>query len=83
MKKQNQGTSQEKDLKCPSCEQVHTLSTIENLVGLAECDSIKKDGPQWSGRTDVIYDTSKAVGVHCGECGWEFIGSDWIEELVV
>jgi hypothetical protein len=56
------------------------MSTIESLVGLAECDAIETDGPDWNGTTNVIYEESKTVGVHC-DCGWEYEGDDWIDHL--
>lgn len=68
-------------IKCPSCAEGDMLSTIEKLVGLAECDEITKSGPEWNGTTNVIYDTSETVGVSC-ECGWEYEGADWMNQLV-
>jgi hypothetical protein len=70
-------------MKCPDCGVVDMLSTIESLQGLAGCDFIKQDGPEWNGRTDVLYDTSTTIGVSCQQCGWEHEGGDWIEKLVV
>lgn len=70
-----------KPMKCPSCGEVDTLATLETLEGLAECDFIYPEGPEWNGTTDVLYDTSKTVGICC-QCGWEHKGEDWIDHLV-
>lgn len=78
--KAQENSTQNKPMKCPSCEEVDMLATIEHLQGLAECDSISQEGPEWSGTTDVLYETSKTVGIHC-QCGWEYEGDDWIKQL--
>jgi hypothetical protein len=70
-----------KELKCPSCGNSDEMSTIESLVGLAECDSIEQGGPDWNGTTNVIYEESETIGVHC-DCGWEYEGVDWMNQLV-
>lgn len=35
-----------------------------------------------SGHTEIIWDTSESVGIHC-ECGWEYRGTDYVDKLVL
>lgn len=67
--------------KCPRCESESSLATLEQIYGLAGCSAISADGPDWGGETEVLYDTSTTVGVSCQECGWEYEGADWLNQL--
>lgn len=69
-------------LACPKCGDAEELGTIERLHGVAGCSQITaEDGPDWAGRTDLDWDSSKTVGVAC-RCGWEYLGDDWKARLV-
>lgn len=67
-------------LKCPSCNSADQLGTVEHLEAIASCEAITNLGPEYDGDTEVIYDTSKTVGVSC-KCGFEYIGDDWLDKL--
>ena len=68
-------------LHCPQCHRDDQLGTIERLDGVAECAEITAEGPEFTGETEVIYDTSETVGVQCQACYWDYIGEDWIKKL--
>ncbi len=68
-------------LSCPQCHQSDRLATVEKVEALAECSEINIDGPEFTGDTEVFFDTSETVGVHCRSCDWEVIAPDWIDKL--
>lgn len=67
---------------CPSCGSTE-LGTIERLYGVADFAAINTDGyPEWTGRTEVDWDSSTTVGATCGNCHWWYEGDDWTHQLV-
>jgi hypothetical protein len=73
---------------CPECGSVN-LATIELITGLADMtathdtempdDLIERD---YTGSTEMLWDTAKSIGVHCRTCRWESGDADWPTRLV-
>ena len=60
-------------LACPRCGN-EDLATIEQLVGLAYCKVVERDGKRQivpAGHTEVNWSGSRTVGIGCRICGWE------------
>lgn len=69
-------------LGCPKCILADELAAIENITGHATM-AVDNDGSvTWGGDTVMDWDSSKTVGVACSSCGWEYIGTDWKDQLV-
>jgi hypothetical protein len=73
-------------LGCPTCREAR-LSTIERIDGLASISTITQDASgeieyDFTGDTEVLWDTSTTVGVQCRSCDWSHEGDDWVEQLV-
>lgn len=63
-------------LVCPSCGS-DRLATIEKLEGFADVIVMDDGKVGWgSGGTDILWDTSKTVGIHCRDCDWEADATD-------
>lgn len=69
-------------LACPSCFDADGLRTIEKLYAFSGVTVFKEKDCEWSGDTDVLWETSETKGINCAYCGWEYEGGDWREFLV-
>lgn len=72
---------------CPTCGDPDSLNTIETVTGFssAMC-SVDEEGNEQvenNGSTDMDWDGSRTVGVHCKECWWNYTGEDWFTQLFV
>lgn len=74
-------------MACPHCHAVTHLGTIEKVTGIAEATRIQRgeDGTVWAdytGSTEMDWDSSTTVGGNCSLCGWEQEGGDWADKLI-
>jgi hypothetical protein len=70
------------NLKCPRCKSDDSFKTIEKLEAFAICDSIKENGAiDYTGESEMLYDSSVTIGVYCYHCDWEYVGDDWLDKL--
>lgn len=56
-------------LKCPQCGDTDNLFTVERVEGVCP---IIIDGPDWefSGYTEMLWDSTQSTTLCCGECDW-------------
>jgi hypothetical protein len=71
-------------LVCPSCAG-DELATVEQIIGHSRV-TIKTgaDGApamHHHNGTDLLWDTTKSIGIHCTSCGWEHLGCDYLDQL--
>jgi hypothetical protein len=74
------------NLVCPACDS-DDLASVEQIIGHAPV-TIKTrarasgvPAMHYHGRTDLLWDTTKSIGIHCRSCGWERLGSDCLDQL--
>lgn len=75
-------------MACPFCGSVDELRTNEVLSATADvtvvADKITGEmDAQWSGYTDVDWDSQDTVGLGCGNCDWSGEWSDLVPERLV
>jgi hypothetical protein len=76
------------DLACPRCGAGANLATVEQLLGSAGATrvGVLPDGAvevDWTGYTEVDWDSSTTIGAGCESCGWRHVGRDWPDQLAV
>ena len=70
-------------LACPTCATTDDLQTIESLYGHASTTRIEADRTiDFTGWTEIDWDSSQTVGAFCKNCGWSHEGDDWLGHLV-
>lgn len=69
-------------IRCKGCGS-DRIASVETLLGSCNIEGIDDDGaPEFSGSTDVHWDTSTTTGYECRDCGMETVELDDLVEEV-
>ena len=70
----------EAPLRCPNCGRTDLFTLFEVVPASTRVNAITESDIEWSGTMDYGDSTESSDAISC-ECGWEYQGKDWKDQL--